>query len=103
MDERKFLFALGLAQKAGKIASGDFAIHDALKSGQAQLLIVATDTAPNTKKELQYLAETGKVPVVEALDKISLGTSIGKAQRTAVALLDPGFVKMLKKAMLVDK
>ena len=41
--------------------------------------------------------------VVYALDKVSLGTSIGKAQRTAVALLDPGFVKMLKKAMLVDK
>ncbi len=103
MDEQKFLFALGLAQKAGKLASGDFAVHAALKNGEAKLLVLAMDTAANTKKELQFLAEANHVPILEAIDKTCLGKCIGKAQRTAVVVLDPGFVKMLNKAMLVDE
>ena len=32
-------FALGLAQKAGKLASGDYAVRSALKNGKAKLLL----------------------------------------------------------------
>ena len=42
-NERSVIFALGLAQKAGKIASGDFAVKSALKSGKVKLLIIASD------------------------------------------------------------
>ena len=38
-------FALGLAQKAGKLASGDYAVRSALKNGKARLLLVAADAA----------------------------------------------------------
>ena len=44
-------FALGLAQKAGKIASGDVAVRAALKSGKVKVLVLAQDAAPNSKKE----------------------------------------------------
>ncbi len=43
-------FALGLAQKAGKLASGDYAVRSALKNGKAKLLLVAADAAENSKK-----------------------------------------------------
>ena len=33
-NDRSVIFALGLAQKAGKIASGDFAVKSALKGGK---------------------------------------------------------------------
>ena len=56
-----------MAQKAGKLASGDFAVKTALKTGKAKLLVVATDAAENTKKELKHLAETVKVEAVETL------------------------------------
>ena len=52
MANNKQAFALGLAQKAGKLVSGDFAVKAALKAGTVQLLVVAQDTAPNSKKEL---------------------------------------------------
>ena len=52
MANNKQAFALGLAQKAGKIVSGDFAVKSALKSGTVKLLVVAMDTAPNSKNEL---------------------------------------------------
>ena len=41
-------FALGLAQKAGKTASGDTAVRAALKSGKVKVLVLAQDAAPNS-------------------------------------------------------
>ena len=38
MDNRQVAFALGLAQKAGKVAAGDFAVRSALNGGKAKLM-----------------------------------------------------------------
>lgn len=97
MANNNVAFALGLAQKAGKVASGDFAVRSALKSGKAKLLVVATDAAPNSKKDMYYLAEVAGVEVMELLTRNELGFAIGKAQRTALAITDLNFAKMLKK------
>lgn len=96
MDNNKQAFALGLAQKAGKIVSGDFAVKSALKSGTVKLLVVAEDTAPNSKKELCYLAEQAGVPVVELLTRWELGGALGKGQRAAAAITDSNFASMLQ-------
>ena len=96
MANNKQAFALGLAQKAGKIVSGDFAVRGALKSGIVKLLVVAMDTAPNSKKELCYLAAQAQVPVLEPLTRWELGSAIGKGQRAAVAITDSNFASMLQ-------
>ena len=41
---------LGLAAKAGKIASGEFSTERAVKSGSAFLVIVSEEASENTKK-----------------------------------------------------
>ena len=97
MDMRKVFYALGLAQRAGKLASGDFALKSALKGHTATLLLVAADTAPNSKKEILYLAKEANVPVLELATVNELGACIGKGKRAAIAVLDPGFAKMIKK------
>lgn len=97
MASNNIAFALGLAQKAGKVASGDFAVRSALKNGKAKLLVVATDAAPNSKKDMYYLAEVAGVEVVELLTRDELGFAIGKAKRTALAITDLNFAKMIKK------
>ena len=96
MANNKQAFALGLAQKAGKIVSGDFAVKSALKSGTVKLLVVAEDTAPNSKKELCYLATQARVPVVELLTRWELGGALGKGQRAAAAITDSNFASMLQ-------
>ncbi len=98
MNEQKFRFALSLAQKAGKLASGDFAVKSSLKKGEAKLLVLAGDAAANSKKDLLYLAGNNGIPVLEALTRDELGQAIGKAKRTAITVLDPGFVKMIEKS-----
>lgn len=90
-------FALGMAQKAGKAASGDFAVRTALKSGKVQLLVLAADAAENSKKEMYYLAQMANVPVLELLTRAELGHVIGKPPRMAVAVTDANFARMLLK------
>ena len=90
-------FALGLAQKAGKTASGDVAVRAALKSGKVKVLVLAQDAAPNSKKEIYFLAEMAGVQVIELLTRNELGYAIGKGPRIAVAITDANFANMLLK------
>lgn len=96
-NNNQIAFALGMAQKAGKTASGDFSVKSTLKGGKAKLLVVAADAAPNSKKDLLYIAQMAKVPVIEALTGAELGYAIGKAKRVAVAITDVNFANMLLK------
>jgi len=89
--------ALGLAQKAGKVSSGDLGVKDALSGGKATLLIIADDAAPNTVKELNFLAAKASVPVISCMKRAALGLCIGKAPRAAVAVLDKGFAGLIMK------
>ena len=43
LKQDKALAMIGLAQKAGKIVSGEFATEKAVKTGKAALVIVAGD------------------------------------------------------------
>ena len=43
MQNNRILSGLGLAQKAGCIASGEFAVEKAVKGGLAHVVIVAED------------------------------------------------------------
>ena len=84
MDNRQVAFALGLAQKAGKVAAGDFAVRSALNGGKAKLMLIASDAAETSRRELEYLAK-------------SAGSAIGKSPRTAVVITDNNFAAMIQK------
>lgn len=92
-------FVLGMCQKAGKLASGDFAVKAALKGNTVKLLAIAADAAANTKKDLQHLARVAQVEAVEILTAEAIGSAIGKERRVSVAFLDDNFVKMLKSTL----
>ena len=50
MKPDKVLSMLGIAAKAGKIVSGEFATENAVKSAKAFLVVTAADASENTKK-----------------------------------------------------
>ena len=55
MQNNRILSGLGLAQKAGCIASGEFAVEKAVKGGLAHVVIVAEDASDNTKKKMRNM------------------------------------------------
>ena len=89
--------SFGLAQKAGKIVSGEFATEKAVKTGKAALVIVAGDASENTKKMFTNMCAFYEVPVYFYSDKETLGHAIGKQFRASLAVADEGFRNTIEK------
>ncbi|CUH96133.1 hypothetical protein P22_2221 [Propionispora sp. 2/2-37] len=99
MKQQKVVSALGLAQKAGKIISGEFAVEKAIRSRRVKLLLVAKDSSENTKKAYRNMAEFYKIPLYEILSREVLGSCIGKHNRAALAIVDEGFKQVIDSAL----
>lgn len=97
MGQNKVLSLIGLAMKAGKIASGEFSTEKEVKTGYAELVIVAEDASDNTKKKFQNMCEFYEVPIYFYGDKDTLGHAMGKEFRASLAVTDPGFAKGIAK------
>ena len=98
-NSKKILNLLGLATKAGKIASGEFAAEKAVKSGKAHLVIVSEEASDNTRKMFTNMCTYYHVPVCFFGKKEELGHSMGKEFRASLAITDEGFAKTLVKQM----
>lgn len=88
---------LGLATKAGKIVSGEFAVEKSVKSGAAYLVIIAEDSSDNTKKMFTNMCSFYEVPLAVFGSKEDLGRAIGKEYRASLAVQDEGFVRTIQK------
>lgn len=93
----KIYSMLGLATKAGKVASGEFATDKSVKCGKAWLVIVSEDASDNTKKMFSNMCEFYGVPRYFYGTKEELGHAIGKAMRSSLAITDENFAKSLIK------
>ena len=97
MKINKAISLLGLAQKAGKVASGEFSTEKAIKEGKAYLVIVSAEASENTIKKFKNMCEFYQVEVRFFGTKEELGHVIGKEFRASVAVTDEGFGKQLIK------
>lgn len=92
----KFFTNIGLAQRAGKLVSGDDTVLDTIRSGKAKLVILATDASDNTAKKYRDKCASYHVSLMEYGTREELGASVGKAERVIMAITDEGFAKLLR-------
>jgi len=97
--DKKVLSMLGLAARAGRIASGEFKTETAVKDGTAKLVVVAQDASGNTTKLFHDKCSFYKVPIITFGTKEELGHAIGKEFRASLAVLDEGFANAIMKKM----
>lgn len=93
----KILSLVGLATKAGKIASGEFSTEQAIKSGNGFLVIVADEASENTKKKFRNMCLYYEVPIHFYGTKEELGKAMGKEFRASLAVVDENFAKAIEK------
>lgn len=91
---------IGMAMKAGKLASGEFATEKAVKTGKAALVIVSAAASENTKKKFRNMCDYYRVPVYFFGEKEELGHAIGKEFRASLAVLDEGLAKAIEKNII---
>lgn len=83
---------LGLAQRAGKLTSGDDAVRRRLGKSRDQLLVIAQDASPRTK-EVIPVAENAGCQVIQFATKNELGAALGKPDRAVLLVEDRGFIE----------
>lgn len=96
MKQDKMLSMLGLAQRAGKVVSGEFSTEKAVKQRKAKVVIVAGDSSDNTKKNFRDMCTHYGVPLYEHSDKVTLGHAIGKEFRASLAVVDENFGNQIR-------
>ncbi len=95
----KIFSMVGMAMKAGKIVSGEFATEKAVKTGKAFLVIVSDAASENTKKMFRNMCTFYKVPMYTYGTKEDLGHSMGKEFRASLAVTEEGFAKSIIKRL----
>lgn len=103
LAEAKVKNILGMAQRARRIASGAFAVEQAMRGKKAAFLLIAADAEDESKRKYRKIAAECGVPHAEALTRESLGGCIGKEYRAAAALLDEGFARKLQGLLAIDE
>ena len=90
-NKQKTLNLLGLAQRAGKLATGFDAVKLALNKNQVKLIFIGSDVSQNTKDKLAFLLRKKKIETIQEITQ-----ALGK-ERKLVAVTDSEFSKAIKK------
>lgn len=98
-NNNKVLSLLGLATKAGKVASGEFSTEKYVKTGKGFLVLVADDASQNTRKKFQNMCDFYEVPIYFIANKEELGRFCGKEFRASLAVQDENFAKAMLKEL----
>lgn len=94
MDDERYLSYLGLCKKANKLKTGHDEVKEAVRTGQAKLVLVASDASERLEREIRNLS--GLTPVIRtrfAMDV--LGSALGRKTAGVAAVTDEGFANKL--------
>ncbi len=93
--KKSILSLLSITMKSGNIKSGEFQTEEAVKGGQAGLVIIAEDASDNTKKKFKDKCTYYNVPIFFCFTKEEMAHAIGKTDRSSVAVTDQGLADSL--------
>jgi len=85
---------LGLCARARRLVTGEKAVAQAIRSGEAALAILDADTAKNGEKAVRQACETHGAQLLIAPPG-ALGRAIGKPGRMAAAVTDAGMARKI--------
>lgn len=89
--------ALGLARRAGRCLTGDFAVERAIKKKGVFLVVLDAGASESTRERYRNLCAGRNIPYVENAD---IGHAIGKSGIKIIGITDVNFAKMI--ASLLD-
>lgn len=79
-NKQKTLNLLGLAQRAGKLATGFDAVKLALNKNQVKLIFIGSDVSQNTKDKLAFLLRKKKIETIEIFSSQEITQALEKRE-----------------------
>ena len=98
MNKQKISNLLGLAQRAGKIISGEEMVVKAIQDQKVKLVFLAHDAASNLTKKIHDKSDYYQVEVITVFSTLELSIAVGKS-RKVLAVTDAGFTKKMRSLM----
>ena len=89
---------IGLARKAGKVASGTDSVTRAILTGSAKLLIVAEDVSANTVSKILD-SVTYEIGMYRFATMEELGNALSTHPKGVIAITDEGFAAGIDKKL----
>ena len=86
---------LGMARRAGALAYGTGSTRRALKEGRARLVLFAQDASEIQRDKVMKLLRHGTTPRATLGTRQALGSAVGSAPVSAVAVTDRELAKEL--------
>ncbi len=86
---------LGMARRAGAVAYGTGSTRRALKEGRARLVLFAQDASETQRDKVMKLLRHEQTPRATVGTREALGSAVGTAPVSAVAVTDREFAKEL--------
>jgi len=77
---------LGLARRAGAVAPGTEAVRQAIRGGEARLVLLAGDASEAQLKKIERTLRARPIPRARLGDRTTLGAAVGLAPLSAVAV-----------------
>ena len=90
---------LGLARRAGAVASGTDATRRSIRQADARLVLMAEDASPAQLDKIKRTMRHRMVPQVFLGDRATLGAAIGRAPIAAVAVTDASLAGRLLESV----
>lgn len=97
---KKYEGVIGLAKRAGKLATGTESVLDAVRAKKSALVLVASDASEDTKKRISDKCAfyDGRY-IVLPTTKSELGGVLGRNDTATAAFLDASFVKAFETSL----
>ena len=93
---------LGMARRAGALAYGTGSTKRAIKEGRARLVLFAQDASETQRDKVMRLLRHGETPRATLGTREALGSAVGSAPVSAVAVTDREFAKELVARLGVE-
>ena len=78
MNKQKVSNLLGLAQRAGKIISGEEMVVKAIQDRKVKLVFLAHDASPNLTKKIQDKSHYYQVEVITVFSTLELSIAVDR-------------------------
>jgi ribosomal protein L7Ae-like RNA K-turn-binding protein len=91
-----------MARRAGALAYGTGSTRRAVKEGRARLILFAQDASETQREKVMKLLRHGKTPRATFGTREALGSAVGSAPVSAVAVTDKEFAKELAARIGVE-
>ena len=93
---------LGLARRAGAVVSGTEAVRGAVRQGEARLILMAADASDGQLDKVRRTMMNRPIPRATLGDRAILGTAVGRAPVSVVAVTGASFAKQVQRLLGLD-